>query len=179
MSDPAPGAIAVDVALDDEAGWPAAVADAAALAEQAVTAALAAALGKRAGPVEANVALTDDATVQALNRDYRGKDQPTNVLSFALQEAAGEPGDAAAAAGWLGDIVVASGVCAREAEALGRSAADHLRHLCVHGALHLVGFDHTDDGQAAAMEPLEVTVLARLGVADPYGGTAGQPQDET
>jgi len=114
---------------------------------------------------ELSVVFTDDAHVRALNRQYRGKDYPTNVLSF--------PAPPAKVDGFgplLGDIVVAYETVAREATAEGLVFEDHLSHLVVHGLLHLLGHDHEDDAEATAMESLEVAILARLGIADPYAG---------
>lgn len=116
---------------------------------------------------EVSVLLTDDGQVRELNRDYRGKDKATNVLSFPAEEELGAglpPGFPLL----LGDIVVALETTAREAEAEGKSVRDHLAHLLVHGTLHLLGHDHEDDAQAERMEALEVELLAALGVADPY-----------
>ncbi|MFZ5725639.1 MAG: rRNA maturation RNase YbeY [Pseudomonadota bacterium] len=141
---------------------------------QAVAAALAitpfSSLAEAAPLVEVGVRLTDDAEVHALNRDFRGKDKPTNVLSFPqvqadLLESLDNSDDGEIL---LGDIVLARETCAREAEEKGVSLADHATHLIVHGALHLVGYDHMDDVAAAAMETLEVKALASLGIANPY-----------
>ena len=96
--------------------------------------------------------------MRALNRDFRGKDKPTNVLSF--------PGGG----DYRGDIAIAYGVTRREAKAAGKSFADHATHLVVHGVLHLAGHDHERPKDAKVMEPLEVKILARLGIADPLGG---------
>ena len=120
--------------------------------------------------VEIAIRLTDDAEVQALNRDFRGKDKPTNVLSFPqvqddLLEGLANSDDGEIL---LGDIVLARETCAREAEEKGISLADHATHLIVHGTLHLVGYDHMDDASATAMEALEVKALASLGIANPY-----------
>lgn len=143
-------------------------------AAEAVAAALAitpfAALVDAAPLVEVAVRLTDDAEVRALNHDFRGKDKPTNVLSFPqvqadLLESLANSDDGEIL---LGDIVLARETCAREAEEKGVSLADHATHLIVHGALHLVGYDHMDDVAAAAMETLEVKALASLGIANPY-----------
>jgi probable rRNA maturation factor len=118
---------------------------------------------------EAAVVLAGDDFVAALNRQYRNRDGATNVLSFA----ATGPGDPevpamAGAPVLLGDIVVARETTAREAAAAGISIEHHLRHLVVHGMLHLLGFDHMTDDEAAEMEPLETQVLATMGVTDPY-----------
>jgi probable rRNA maturation factor len=109
------------------------------------------------------VLLTDDEAVRALNARFRAKDQPTNVLAF---PAPAGPGAS------LGDIALAAGVCAREAAAQGKAPDAHLAHLVVHGVLHLLGYDHMEDREAEAMEARERTVLAGLGIADPYGAEA-------
>ena len=145
-------------------------------AGEAAAAALAltpwAALAEAAPLVEVAVRLTDDAEVHALNRDFRGKDRPTNVLSFPQVQADlldsltnSDDGEIL-----LGDIVLARETCAREAEEKGVSLAAHATHLIVHGTLHLVGYDHIDDHGAAVMEALEVKALASLGLANPYEG---------
>ena len=108
--------------------------------------------------------LTDDLAIRALNRDWRGKDKPTNVLSFPAQEPRADRG----APRMLGDIVIAYETAAREAEVEGKPFMHHLAHLAVHGFLHLVGYDHEASEAADAMERLEVAILARLGVPDPY-----------
>lgn len=120
-------------------------------------------------PVELSVRLAGDAEVRALNAKWRGKDKATNVLSFPLEN----PGDLIAANVseqelLLGDIVMAHGVCEAEAAEKGVSIQDHATHLLVHGTLHLLGYDHQDDGAAAEMEAREVRALARLGISDPY-----------
>lgn len=129
--------------------------------EVIVESAARAALGTVAGDVV--VLLTDDDAVRDLNARFRDKDRPTNVLSFPAPESA---------APHLGDIVLAYGVCAAEAEAQGKTLADHLSHLVVHGVLHLLGRDHEDDAEADEMEAEEREILAQLGVADPYAADA-------
>jgi probable rRNA maturation factor len=119
---------------------------------------------------ELAIVLTDDSAICALNRDWRGKDEPTNVLSFP----AAEPQPDAPVL--LGDIVIAYETSAREALAEGKPFMHHLAHLAVHGFLHLVGYDHETDKQADAMETLEATVLARLDVPNPYLTRDVQPR---
>jgi probable rRNA maturation factor len=103
---------------------------------------------------EITVLLADDARLQSLNHDFRSKDKPTNVLSFPSADG--------------GDIAIAHGVVTREANEQGKRFADHAIHLTVHGVLHLAGHDHIKPQDAKLMEPLEVKILKRLGIADPY-----------
>ena len=145
----------IAIVEDDTDGWSAVGPGLSGLVERAVTAAL----GRVEGEVV--VLLTDDAGVRDLNARFRGKDAPTNVLSFPAAEGVGDA---------LGDIALASGVC--RAEAQGKTLADHLSHLVVHGVLHLLGRDHEDEVEAEAMEAEERTILASLGVADPYRSDA-------
>jgi len=118
-----------------------------------------------------SVLFTGDEQVHELNLEWRGKDKPTNVLSFPMLErddliALGTDGPPE----MLGDIALAYETCAREAEEKGVSLVDHATHLLIHGFLHLAGHDHVDsDEQAEAMEKLEIEALAKLGIADPYG----------
>lgn len=112
---------------------------------------------------ELSLVLTDDARIRVLNRDWRGFDKPTNVLSFPAADADDDdPGPL------LGDVIVAHETMAREAAAEGKSLDDHVAHLLVHGLLHLFGFDHETDEEAEEMEALETEILAGLGIADPY-----------
>ena len=113
---------------------------------------------------ELAVVLTDDAAIRALNRDWRSKDAATNVLSFPAKEARPDR----RAPRLLGDIVIAYETVAREAAAEGKPFIHHLAHLAVHGFLHLVGYDHEDNEDADAMEGLEIAILARLDVPNPY-----------
>jgi len=122
---------------------------------------------------EISVVLTDDAAIRQLNRDWRGIDKPTNVLSFPAGPVGERPGGtgrgvAAAFPVLLGDIIIAYETVAREASAAGKPFAHHLAHLAVHGFLHLLGYDHDSDEEAEAMERLEAEVLARLDMPDPY-----------
>jgi probable rRNA maturation factor len=104
-----------------------------------------------------SILLANDRALRRLNRDFRGADKPTNVLSFP-----------AAAAAYRGDIAIAYGVTKREAKDAGKNFADHAAHLVVHGVLHLAGHDHQHPKDAKAMEALEAKILARFGIADPY-----------
>ena len=118
-----------------------------------------------------SVVLGDDAEVQTLNKQWRAKDKPTNVLSFPMlsrEEVLHAAGDEAHE-GMLGDLILAHGVCTCEAADKGIAMADHAAHLIVHGLLHLAGYDHeTGAEEAAAMEALETKALALIGIADPY-----------
>ena len=119
--------------------------------------------------VEISVTLTGNDRVQALNAKWRGKDKPTNVLSFPMTDERDlSRANLATNELLLGDIILARGVC--EAEALDKGVAieDHATHLVVHGTLHLLGYDHQDDRDAADMEAREVRALKRLGIANPY-----------
>jgi probable rRNA maturation factor len=129
-----------------------------------VVASAIAAANQAAGPVQGavTVVVDDDGRIRELNRLWRGFDKPTNVLSFPSPEV--QPGPART----LGDIVISYETAAREAAADGKSLGDHVAHLCVHGFLHLLGYDHESDDQAEDMEGLERAILARIGVSDPY-----------
>ena len=157
----------IDIEIEDDA-WAEALPDAVILVRAAALAALD---GANMRPKDAAadaglvaVLLTDDEAVSELNAEYRRKAGPTNVLSF---PAAQNP------EGFLGDLALAYGVCAREAEQQNKSLADHLQHLVAHGVLHLVGYDHMNEDEAAEMEGLERRILAGLGVADPYAAEQG------
>jgi probable rRNA maturation factor len=147
------GDLVIDIAQPC-ADWP----DVTSRIEPAVQAALSEVDGPNAG--ELSVVLSDDAQVQQLNRDYRHKDAPTNVLSFPM------PPDT----GLMGDVVFAQQTIAREAAAQGKDFADHFVHLLIHGVLHLQGFDHQTDADADDMEAREVRALARLSIDNPYMG---------
>ncbi len=115
------------------------------------------------------IALSDDEAVATLNAHYRGKPKPTNVLSFPAAPSPAPAGDAEPVA--LGDIILGAETVAAEAADMGLVPQDHLRHLIVHGLLHLLGYDHMDKAEAEAMEALETHILATIGVADPYAGS--------
>ncbi|MEO6396222.1 MAG: rRNA maturation RNase YbeY [Devosia sp.] len=131
-------------------------------AEQALREALKQSKAKITGAAEVSLVFTDDAEQRLLNRDWRGIDKTTNVLSFPQIEPFGP------VSGLLGDIIIARETVEKEAQEQGLSFDDHVTHLVVHGFLHLLGYDHMDDDEALAMEGLETQILASLGVADPY-----------
>lgn len=144
-----------DVEIED-AAWTEALPDAEALVLAAAEATLA---SEGAVGEGVTLLLTDDATIGDLNRRFRQRDQPTNVLSFPAPQNPER---------FLGDIALAYGVCAREAREQGKPLKHHLQHLVAHGVLHLLGYDHVSDAQADEMENLERAVLAGLGIPDPY-----------
>src|SRR5262245_28561672 len=160
--------LSIAISIEDP-GWTKLAPDAARLLRRAARDALAQAnkdgwKGSRVGH-EISFVLTDDKRMRALNRAYRRKDKPTNVLSFAALDAERPK----SAMPWLlGDVVLASGVIAREAKAQRKALPHHLTHLAVHGVLHLLGYDHEQEHDAEAMEALEVAALAKLGIANPY-----------
>ncbi|ATQ41049.1 rRNA maturation RNase YbeY [Caulobacter mirabilis] len=141
----------IDIEIEDDA-WTTAL-------PKSETVALAAAQAALDGDGGVTILLTDDATVADLNQRFRNKAGPTNVLSFPAPE---NP------EGHLGDIALAYGVCAREAEEQGKPFAHHLQHLVAHGVLHLLGYDHLEEEEAEEMEDLERRILAGLGVPNPY-----------
>ena len=153
-----PAPLTIEISRNSE-GWPEALD---ARAEEAVRAALMQSKAKIAGAAELSIVLTNDAEQRILNRDWRGIDKSTNVLSFPQIEPFG------AVQGLLGDLILARETLVREAGEMGISFEDHFTHLVVHGFLHLLGYDHMDDDEALAMEGLETQILASLGVADPY-----------
>ena len=164
----------LDIAIDSDEEWDSSN-DWAELARSAAVAAIAESafpqLGSGPRTVELSVRLTSDAEVHALNSEWRGKDKPTNVLSFPMAEP--EELDCPSDTGpelMLGDVILARGVCAAEAADKGITLENHAAHLMVHGTLHLLGYDHMDDDSAADMEARETRALARLGIADPYEG---------
>lgn len=154
----------IDILIEAE-GWNG-VAGLEALIRRAVGTALASVEDTEGARV--SVLLTDDAAIQKLNAGFRGKDKPTNVLSFPAPEIPGDPEP------MLGDLALAYETCAREAEEEAKTIADHLTHLVIHGTLHLLGFDHEEEAEAEEMEALETALLAGLGIADPYAEDRGQ-----
>jgi probable rRNA maturation factor len=156
---------AVSLDLVVEAGGWSALPEVETLAQRAVDAALGVASDAPREPVEISILLADDATIRELNREWRGQDKPTNVLSFPALEQRGVPGPRP-----LGDLALAFETLAREAEDEDKALADHAAHLIVHGTLHLLGYDHETTGEAEIMEAFELKALARLGIADPYRG---------
>jgi probable rRNA maturation factor len=158
-------------------GWKHACPDADRIARDAVRVALATGVTTTGlaspAPVELCIVLTDDTEQRRLNSLFRGHNTPTNVLAFP----AWEPGmrSPPGAPLLLGDIVLAFETVAREAAEQSKPFADHLRHLIVHGVLHLLGYDHQRASAASMMESLERVILAKLGVPDPYHDQATQP----
>ncbi|MSO75059.1 MAG: rRNA maturation RNase YbeY [Alphaproteobacteria bacterium] len=154
------------------AAWRDAVPDLTRRANRAARAALAVATPMAAAAAaELALVFVDDAASRTLNRDWRGKDQPTNVLAFAAQETKGGTGGPAAITGGpllLGDVVLAYETVADEAKAGGVPLGDHASHLIVHGVLHLLGYDHQRPREARVMETLEARALATMGIANPY-----------
>jgi probable rRNA maturation factor len=156
----------VDVVRHGEEWSHAAVTDA--MLKRGARATLLSAPPEAQGAHQVTILLTDDAEIKELNRTWRGKDAPTNVLSFPAGDRLGEPG-------LLGDIVLAYEAILQEARDSGIRFADHVQHLVVHGLLHLLGFDHMNDKEAERMENLEKTALASLGIADPYAEESARP----
>jgi probable rRNA maturation factor len=159
-------AIDADGEWDSSTGWHelARAAANAAIAESAFPQ-----LGSSERTVELSIRLAGDDEVHALNSEWRGKDRPTNVLSFPMadEEQLAEAGNLGPEL-MLGDVILARGVCAAEAAEKSIPLESHAAHLMVHGTLHLLGYDHMDEVSAADMEAREVRALARLGIADPY-----------
>ena len=117
---------------------------------------------KRRKATELSIRIVDAKEGRTLNRDYRGKDYATNVLSFPVELPSGVK------LPLIGDLVICAPVVAREAAEQGKQARDHWAHMTVHGVLHLLGYDHIEDDEAEAMEALETRILAGLGIDDPY-----------
>jgi probable rRNA maturation factor len=147
----------IDIEVEDDA-WSGALDNAEDLARAAAAAAQA-----LTGGGDIAILLTDDGSVRALNARFRGEDKATNVLSFPAPPMPGAP---------LGDIALAFGVCQAEARAQGKPLANHLRHLVIHGVLHLAGYDHQGEREAARMEEIERDLLAAMNIPDPYAAHA-------
>ncbi len=160
--------LTVDIAVDDPS-W-AAVGDLQTLVEAAAAAALAEAGVAPDRDTELSCLLCDDAAIQDLNARWRGKDRPTNVLSF--------PTEGPGADVLLGDIALAYGTVVREADAEGRRVEDHVAHLVIHGTLHLLGEDHEAEAAADVMEAMETRAMARLGRPDPYAASPSVARPE-
>jgi probable rRNA maturation factor len=161
--------MSVEILIEDDR-WVAAGLDA--LADRAVTATLGH-LGLDPNAWDVNLLACDDTRIATLNDTFRDKPGPTNVLSWPSEtltppKPGAKPPAPEGPDPELGDIAMAYDTCAREAEVGGLKLADHVTHLIVHGVLHLLGYDHIDDADAALMEGLETEILATLGVADPY-----------
>ena len=165
----------IDVELDAGAEWDVSVFGLTQI-EKAVDAAVRVAgniaLSDPPVPISVSVKLSGNEELHALNREWRDKDKPTNVLSFPMLDEdeieAIQAGDFTAPEIMLGDVILAYGVCSAEAEEKGVPLADHATHLVIHGMLHLLGHDHIEDGEAETMEALEVKALASLGLHNPY-----------
>jgi len=152
-----PPVFEVDV-VEDDGDW-SALPDAHALIARAAAAVAEAMAGEtQSGSIA--VALSSDANVEVLNGQFRGKPKPTNVLSFPAGEGAPD--------GFIGDVILASETVRREADEQGVPLDHHVQHLIVHGILHLLGYDHITADEAEQMEALEISVLSKLGIANPY-----------
>ena len=157
-----PAWLTIDIVFEDQ-DWPDAT-QTEALIHEAVRALAAHDVMHGLKPASVCIALSNDAHVQTLNASFRGIDKPTNVLSFPAADSPAPHGIEP-----IGDIVIARETLVREASEKGIPLADHLRHLTVHGLLHLLGYDHEEDAEAVAMENLETEILRCLGIPDPYG----------
>lgn len=171
--EPGPCQLEVAISLQD-AAWGEELEDLEEMAQRSIETALRC-LGDAApeyalqGAVEVSLLFADDAAVAELNEAYRGRQGPTNVLSFPNMEQTGAP---VGQPRLLGDVVLARQTVLREATAQGKSPAAHTTHLLVHGLLHLLGYDHEGESEAAEMEALETAILAELGLPDPYAEPA-------
>jgi probable rRNA maturation factor len=160
---------AVDV-LFDSPDWQA-LPDADDIVRRAIALAASGAVMSHRHGTELSVLLCDDQSIAKLNARWRGQNRPTNVLSFPATPPVpgGQDGPVI-----LGDIAIAYETAAREAAEQGKTVADHLAHLAIHGFLHLLGYDHQMDGEAEHMEQLERDILARIDIADPYAVREGE-----
>ena len=157
--------------------WVSAISNVESVCHRAALATFGACVEIELSQVEVSILLSDDESLRALNKKYRGIDKPTNVLSFSnlddIKKVQFE-----AIPQLLGDVVIAYETALSEAEQEGKELADHLSHLVVHGILHLLGHDHKHNAQAKLMEALETSTLAELGISDPYSGTELKNQDD-
>jgi probable rRNA maturation factor len=165
---PRAAALRIAVVIEDD-GWAAELPEASALLRKAARRAMAQARQDGwQGSSKAHefcIVLSNDRHVRQLNRDYRHKDKPTNVLSFAALDGGMPDRDTA----WhLGDVILALGVVRKEAAKQGKPLEQHLTHLVIHGVLHLLGYDHEEEAEAERMEALEIAALKRLGIGNPY-----------
>ncbi|NQV45019.1 MAG: rRNA maturation RNase YbeY [Rhodospirillales bacterium] len=170
----------IDIIVRDSR-WEAAVENVVDISREAACAAFAVGVSRPLS-AEAALVLADDEFIATLNKQYRGRDGATNVLSFAATDSddpsmdLGQPIQDGVPV-MLGDIIVAYETAVREADESGISAEHHLRHLVVHGTLHLLGYDHMTDDEAAEMEPLETQILGAMNVADPYDEDSGHAEE--
>ena len=130
--------------------------------------------GNARGEITLRIVSADE--IRELNRDYRGKDKPTNVLSFPFEMPEGLPADAMEPL--LGDIIICDSVVRQEANEQHKTLQAHWAHMVTHGVLHLLGYDHIDDDDATVMEALEIRALAEQGFADPYAGTTDNTPEQ-
>ncbi len=157
--------------LIEDAAWQNDLPDPDAVCRDAAMAALLAGTAALPDDTELSIMLTGDEHIRSLNKQFRGKDTPTNVLAFPAIDGDVYAAAQTAVAGvpfLLGDVVLAHGVVVREATDQAKSLTDHFSHLVIHGVLHLLGHDHMNDNDADHMESLETGILAKLGIADPY-----------
>jgi len=159
----------IDIEIEED-GWLDVLPDAHTVVETGITAALNAV--EISGQADVVVLLTDDREMRALNKEYRKKDSATNVLSFPASKDMQMPGQGFGMT-HLGDMALGLETCVREAKEQNKSLKNHVLHLSIHGALHLLGYDHMNDAEAEEMEALERDILKDLGVADPYGTLNG------
>ncbi len=164
--------ISIALAIEDEAWEAEGLGDIEALIRRCLDRTVEAAGLANDVETEIGITLTDDAQVQALNAEWRGKNKPTNVLSFPINDLL--PGEAPGP--MLGDLVLARETLRAEAALEDKPLADHFCHLIVHGTLHCLGYDHVEPDEAEAMEALEVRILDALGISDPYLMT--EPEEE-
>jgi len=158
----------IEINIEDS-NWQSELSNAEEVINKACTSALkAAGISVYADNIEISILLTNDQFIQKLNKDYRSKNKPTNVLSFPLEElSAGNYHDVDKQIA-LGDIIFAFETIKNEASAEEKPIESHLTHLAIHGTLHLLGYDHEEDADAEIMEALEIKILASLGISNPY-----------